>query len=58
MNKTKYVNLPRSVRVDPDLSRSLREMADEEHRSVANLINMILIKAVEEYKEVKGENIQ
>ena len=50
-NKTdKYVNLPRALRVDEGLHVSLKKMAEIEHRSITNLIGLILIEAVENYK--------
>ena len=51
--KTEFVHLPRSIRTDPDLSENLRAMAEEQHRSVANLIGLILIEAINKYTKGK-----
>lgn len=47
MSKNKYVNLPRSVRVDERIHEHLQLMADRERRSITNLIGVIIEEAVE-----------
>jgi len=58
MPKDMYVNFPRSMRVDEGLHESLKRISELEHRSLTNLIGLILIEYTERYKqEHKLENI-
>jgi predicted HicB family RNase H-like nuclease len=47
MPKTNYASLPRSVRVDEDIHQHLKVMAARQHRTVSNLIGVIILQAVE-----------
>ena len=47
MAKSKYVSLPRSIRVDVGVHEHLQVMAERQHRTVSNLISLIIIEAVE-----------
>ena len=51
MSKSKYVALPRQVRVDEDVHEILQRIAEEQHRSVANLIGVIILEYVERNRE-------
>lgn len=50
MPKSKYVALPRQVRVDEDVHEHLQQIAERQHRSVANLIGVIILEYVERDK--------
>lgn len=52
MPKNQYVSLPRVIRVDDDIHEALQEWAEQERRSIANLIQVIIENAVEEHTEV------
>ena len=50
MAKEKHVALPRVVRVDDEVHAHLKVMADRQHRTIANLIGVLIVEAVERDK--------
>ncbi len=52
MAKDKFV----TTRVDEETYETLKEMADEDHRPISNLISLILLKAIEDW-ENNNENV-
>lgn len=50
MSKDKFASLPRAVRIDDEVHEHLMQMADRQHRSMSNLIGLILLEAVEKDK--------
>ena len=51
MRKSKYVAVPRAVRVKPDIHARLVEMAERDRRSISSLIGIIIEKAVQRDKD-------
>ena len=46
MAKEKQVPLPRVVRVDEDVHERLKIMAERDHRTITNLIGVLILEAV------------
>jgi len=46
MARTKIATL--NLRIDPDVKEAVREAADQEHRSVANMIEMLIRRHCDE----------
>ena len=55
MAKTKQVALPRVIRVDEEVHEKLAQMAEDQHRSIANLIGVLLLEAIEKHVGGGGE---
>ena len=47
MAKNAFASLPRSVRIDEELYDHLKLMAEREHRTISNMIEVIIYQAVE-----------
>lgn len=43
------------IRLTPELKAQLQQMADAQNRSMSNLVELLLLKAVEEEKNAKKE---
>ena len=46
-NKTKFI----TMRISVDLHNDLKGMAEDDHRTLTNLISLILLQAVEAHQE-------
>jgi len=49
---------PRSIRLDEGLLKALRNLARAQHRSLNNLIEVVLREYVEEYEVLADEEFQ
>lgn len=47
MAKSDYL----TMRVEPELREELKQMAEDEHRTLTNMLTVILLRAVEQYKQ-------
>lgn len=52
MSKTKLIN----IRIDPDLKKRARKMADKEGRSLSNWVTYLITREIENSETKKGNN--